>query len=272
MPLSTITWTGTDGPTLLLAHATGFHKLVWRPLVTALREHGFAGTIVAHDFRAHGASPKLDTHLWTHFGDDVAEMLRSIEGPVVGVGHSMGGAALLQVALDQPDRFLGQVLIEPIVFPAGAVEQADHPLVVGAARRRRTFDSPGDALANFATKGVFSRWTPEALAAYVEGGLVEEDGQWVLACEPEDEAATFRSSGTDGGFARLGDIQVPVWLVVGAGTDAYPAGFGRVLAEKMHAHLVTVTGAGHFVPMEQPGSLAETIISACASFTAGRSG
>jgi pimeloyl-ACP methyl ester carboxylesterase len=264
---STIEWAGAGPATLLLAHATGFNKLVWRPTVDALRREGFGGRIVAFDFRSHGTSPKSDDHAWSHFAEDVTETLSAIEGPVVGVGHSMGGAALLRSALDHPGRFVGQVLVEPIIFPPFSFDGDDHPLVLGAARRRREFGAPGEALANFAAKAVFAKWDPDALAAYIEGGLVPEGERWVLACEPADEAATFRASGSDGVFDRLAEVPIPVWLVVGADTDTYPPGYVDVLLDRMAgSRLVTVPEAGHFVPMEQPVALARVIVEATSRF------
>lgn len=267
MRLSTIEWEGSGRTTLLLAHATGFNKLVWRPMVDALRREGFGGRIVAFDFRSHGTSPKLGDHAWSHFADDVTEALSAIEGPVVGVGHSMGGTALLRSALDNPQCVIGQVLVEPIILPPVLFEGDDHPLVRGAARRRREFGGPGEALVNFAGKTVFAKWDPDALAAYIEGGLVSEGERWVLACEPADEAATFRASGSDGVFDRLAEVAVPVWLVVGADSDTYPPGYVEVLRDRMAgSQLVTVLEAGHFVPMEQPAALARVIVEATDRF------
>lgn len=250
-----------------MAHATGFHKLVWRPLVDALRQQGFGGRIVASDFRSHGQAPKLDQHTWTHFGDDVSRTLYGITGPIVGVGHSMGATALLQSALAHPDRFRGLVLVEPIVFPPVAFESAEHPLVVGAARRRREFGSQQEAIDNFAGKSVFANWVPDALAAYVEGGLVKEGDGWALACEPADEADIFRRAGSDDVFSRLEQVTTPTVLVVGETTDTYPAGYVEILGDRMAStDLVYIQNAGHFVPMERPAALARVVIEATAHF------
>ena len=267
MPLSMIEWAGTGPVTLVLAHATGFNKLVWRPVVEELRANGFRGPIVAFDFRSHGHSPKLQDHSWTRFGDDVAEILSRVDGAVVGVGHSMGATALLQSALVAPQRYLGQVLVEPIVFPPTTFDSLNHPLVIGASRRRRAFDSAADAVDNFADKAVFSGWVDDALAAYVEGGLVPEADKWVLACEPLHEADVFSRSGSDGVYGRLEELAVPIWLVVGEDTDTYPPGYVEILRDRIAgAQLAYVAGAGHFVPMEQPDKLASVIITALGRF------
>ena len=267
MGLSSVEWGGTGPVTLLLAHATGFNKLVWRPLIAELRIQGFAGPIVAFDFRSHGYSPKLEDHSWTRFGEDVGEILSQVSGAVVGVGHSMGATALLQSALAAPERYLGQVLVEPIVFPPSTFDSLDHPLVLGAARRRREFDSVEDALGNFADKAVFSGWVDDALAAYVEGGLVPERDIWALACEPMHEADVFSRSGSDGVYDRLEELVVPIWLVVGEDTDTYPPGYVQILRDRIAgSRLAYIAGAGHFVPMEQPRKLASVIITALDEF------
>ncbi len=232
-----------------------------------LREQSFAGRIVALDFRSHGHSPKLEEHSWTQFGGDLAEVLAGIRGPLVGVGHSMGATAVLQSALTQPDRYTGMVLVEPIIFPPVAFESTEHPLVVGAARRRREFGSPQEAVENFTGKSIFANWVPDALAAYVEGGLVREGDRWALACEPAHEADIFRRAGTDDVFGRLEQLTTPAVLVVGESTDTYPAGYVEILHDRMdNADLVYVPSAGHFVPMEQPGALAEIVIEAIIRF------
>lgn len=267
MALSTVEWGGTGPVTLVLAHATGFNKLVWRPVVAELRSQGFDGPIVAFDFRSHGQSPKLEDHSWTRFGDDVAEILSRVSGAVVGVGHSMGATALLQSALVAPERYLGQVLVEPIVFPPLTFDSLDHPLVIGASRRRREFDSVADALDNFADKAVFSGWVDDALVGYVEGGLVPEADIWALACEPVHEAEVFSRSGSDGVYDRLEVLAVPIWLVVGEDTDTYPPGYVELLRDRIAgSRLAYIAGAGHFVPMEQPGKLASVIITALDGF------
>lgn len=258
MSLSTVRWEGVGTPTLLFAHATGFHKSVWQPVVEELRTLGVDLPAVGFDFRSHGQSPKLDVHHWDHFADDVASVMADIDGPVVGIGHSMGGASLLGASLSETalERL---ILVEPIVFPTMEAT-ADHQLTVGASKRRRTFIDPDAAITNFAAKAVFAKWTDQALRAYVEGGLVPEGDEWALACEPEHEADTFRHSTSAGLFERLSDVTVPVTLVVGGTTSTYPAGLiDEISARLVGSETVVVPDTGHFLPMEKPDELAALI-------------
>ncbi|MCU1367158.1 MAG: hypothetical protein JWN39_2797, partial [Ilumatobacteraceae bacterium] len=112
---------GGDGPITLYAHATGFHAHCWTPVTADLPQlHN-----VGYDARGHGdtpigadwaASDHVDWHVYGHDCALVAESL-SADGQVLGVGHSMGGAALLMAALAAPELFRGLVLYEPIVMP-----------------------------------------------------------------------------------------------------------------------------------------------------------
>ena len=64
-PPASARWTG-EAPPLLLAHATGFCKEVWRPVVDELRLAGAGNEIVAFDFSGHGESPpRADPSDWS---------------------------------------------------------------------------------------------------------------------------------------------------------------------------------------------------------------
>jgi len=80
---------GGDGPPVLMAHATGFHGLVWRPMASALT--GFH--CYSFDERGHGDSSRPPGHSydWTGFADDTLAVVDGLglERPVV-VGHSLG--------------------------------------------------------------------------------------------------------------------------------------------------------------------------------------
>src|SRR4051794_2138254 len=89
-----------SGRPLLLCHATGLHAAVWEPLSAALPDRLRRWAL---DFRAHGASvvPPGTELPWVDMRDDVLTVIDHLAGRaggldgLVGVGHSMGGAALL---------------------------------------------------------------------------------------------------------------------------------------------------------------------------------
>ncbi len=255
---------GGAGRPTLLCHATGFHGAVWEPLSAALGD-GFERW--ALDFRAHGASvvPEGQALPWPEIASDVltaVDALGAEPGQLLGVGHSMGGACLLLAEQARPGTFAGLWLFEPITPPAGALppREGGNHLADGALRRRRTFPSHAEAIANYASKPPFSALRADALHAYVRHGFgAGEDGAVHLACRPGDESQVYRGGGAHGAFEHLGEVRCPV--VVACGEDeAGPAAFAPAIASALpdgrleqHRHM------GHFGPLEAPVVLAEAI-------------
>lgn len=257
-------------PVLLFAHANGFHGHVWEPMASHLRDRY---RCIALDLRGHGVSrtPEDLTYAWRMFGEDVLAVLRADPAVVPpgatvhGAGHSMGGAALL-LAEAAEHHFASIWAFEPIVPPPGAFDHAPHPpeqnpLVEGALRRRRTFDSFEAAIANYASKPPFSVLHPDGLRAYVEHGFEPlPDGTVTLRCKPETEAAIFATGGDNGVWHVLDRVKIPVSVVVGEATAFGPAAFAPAVADRLTlGYLTRYEHLGHFGPMQDPALLADDL-------------
>jgi pimeloyl-ACP methyl ester carboxylesterase len=255
---------GGQGRPTLFCHATGLHGAVWEPLSAAL---GPDLERWAVDFRAHGASvvPPGEPLPWSALGDDVlavVDALGAAPGQVLGVGHSMGGAALLMAEQHRPGTFAGLWLFEPITPPPATAQSmaGGNRLADGAERRRPSFPSLAHALENYASKPPLGVARADALHAYVRHGFVTgEDGAVHLACRPADEAQVFRGGGAHPTFERLGEVGCPVRIVCGA-DDGGPAAFAPAIAAALplgelerHDHL------GHFGPLEAPAELGASV-------------
>lgn len=266
---------GGTGRPVLMAHATGFHGAVWEPVAASLGD-GFAKWAV--DFRAHGAStvPAGSELDWAVFGEDVVAVVDQLDlpaGELLGVGHSMGGAALLLAEQARPGTFAGLWLYEPISPPPGALPalEGGNSLADGAARRREAFPSAAEALANFAAKPPFNVLRADALHAYVRHGFVTgADGDVHLACRPPDESQIYRGGGSHGAFEGLGDVRCPV--VVACGRDEPgPVMFAPAVAAALpHGHLERHEPLGHFGPLEAPSICANAIAAFAATLASGR--
>jgi pimeloyl-ACP methyl ester carboxylesterase len=255
---------GGSGRPTLLCHATGFHGAVWEPLSAALGD-GFERW--APDFRGHGASVLPPEHPvpWDAVAGDVLAVVDDLglpAGEVLGVGHSMGGAALLLAEQARPGLFAGLWLYEPIAPPAGAnpASEGRSSLAEGARRRRPSFASHAEAVANFASKPPLNVARADALHAYVRHGLVAgEDGAVHLACRPADEARFYEGGGAHHAFVHLGEVACPV-VIACSGEPFGPAMFAPRIAEglpngalEVHPHLT------HFGPLEAPAELAASV-------------
>lgn len=256
---------GDTTPAVLFAHATGFHGRCWQPVADELGRHS-----TAPDFRGFGDStpPAGWTVDWYGYGADaVAAADRLVDatgGPVVGVGHSMGGAALTMAALDEPALFAGLVLFEPIVMPPVPPRQSPVPtnhLAEGARRRRAAFASYAVARTNFGSKPPMDAFTAASLEAYVRFGLAPgDDGQVHLKCTPEHEARTYETGGAHDTFDRLGQLRVPVRYLSGRVEPGQPSAVTELLAARTPgAAYHRLEHVGHFGPMEDPAALAAEI-------------
>jgi hypothetical protein len=174
----------------------------------------------------------------------------------------MGGAALLMAEQARPGTFAGLWLFEPIAPPlaaARAMAGGNH-LAEGATRRRPSFPTAADALANYASKPPLAVARADALHAYVRHGFVAgEDGAVHLACRPADEAQVFRGGGGHPTFERLGEVGCPVRIVCGV-PEPGPAAFAPDIAARLpHGRLERHEHLTHFGPLEAPSELAASV-------------
>lgn len=254
---------GSPDLLLLLAHATGFCKEVWRPVVHELRKWGVGATVLAWDAGGHGSADLIETPVtWWTFGQDLAVLSDRLNfpGSVVGVGHSMGGTAVAMLDILRPGLMAGMVLVEPVIIPPPYRRSPDFPLAVRAARRRSSFPSRKAVADIYRSKPLFRRWHPDAFDGYLEGALRDHPDGVVLACPPEIEAEIF-ATGTDTRmFDRLDDLAAPVRLLVTDHSGGLER-FIRALEGKITNSTTSyLTGDTHMVVMENPDRVAAEIV------------
>ena len=178
VPLAVQDW-GGDGAPVLLAHPTGFHGTVWRPIATRLVAAG--RHVFSFDFRGHGESdPSPSGYAWDVFAEDVHAVVDALglagEPALLPAGHSKGGAAFLLAEAAAPGTFPCIWAYEPIVIPGEPARlDEDDPLVRGARRRRDTWESRDAALAAFSSRPPLDVLDADALRAYVERGFRDVD-------------------------------------------------------------------------------------------------
>ena len=246
---------GSPEALLLLGHATGFCKEVWRPAVSALRELGEEASVLAWDARGHGSAPPFEPPVsWWTLAEDLAALAEGLPrtGALVGVGHSMGGSSMLMAELLRPGLFDGLVLIEPVVLPSWYRPEGEFPLAAQAARRRPVFPSRKAAADTYRSKPLFRSWHPEAFAGYLEGGLRPHPDGVTLSCPPQIEAQVFEAGLGTGLFERLGEIQTPVRLVLSEFSGSLQQSMALLEQTFTHAAPSRLPGQTHMVVMERP--------------------
>jgi lipase len=168
-------WNSSGATTVVAVHGITANHRNFALLAEALPEH----RLLAPDLRGRGASRTLpgpwgiDRH-----AEDVAEVIAaSAQGPVVLVGHSMGGFVVAALVRRFPDLVSGLVLVDgglPFRLPEGIHPDQAIELTLGPALQRlqRTFPSR-EAYRRFwqAHPALRESWS-EAIADYVDYDLV----------------------------------------------------------------------------------------------------
>lgn len=275
LKLSYYEWGDPKDPTILLIHATGMHGRIWDQTIKALPA-GYH--IIALDQRGHGASVD-DKYLldWSMMGNDAIEFVQGLElGKVIGVGHSMGGHVLTQVALALPTVFQCLLLIDPVIFPPakyGEVTDFEKGTPVGhpLARRHNQFDNWQHMRDIFAKKEPYSLWQSDVLDDYCQYGLVENSDNtgYSLACAPAVEASVYMGHLSINLSKSLSKLTLPVTVMRAKQKDpnhkhqidfsASPT-WKQLAGEFEKGQDVWLENLTHFIPMQDPELTARHIL------------
>ncbi len=258
---------GGAGRPLLLSHATGFHGYCYLPIADELSDEF---TSFALDYRGHGDTARPDDWRvdWDRYGDDALAAARAVapDGGLVGFGHSMGGAGLLMAAHRDPGLFDVIVAFEPIVFPPRDIDPHEGTenngtvLSRGARKRRASFDSFQDAIANYSSKPPMMAFDPDVLRLYVAHGFRPAPEGVRLKCDPEHEARTFDTGGAHTTWAVLPAIETRVVVVAGRVDEFGPAAIAQEIAGRLpNATYIERDEWDHFAPFVDPAAMADLV-------------
>lgn len=254
--------------TLVFVHGFCMNARAW-----GFQRRGLAdlGRTVCYDQRAHGRSGPSDAEHCTiaQLADDLRRVLdaRVPVGPVVLVGHSMGGMTILGLAEAHPELFGGRVVAVALLSTsAGELPRLAFglPATVTAAARRLL---PGMAVGLRHAPPLVERvrrhggTVSRRLTRRVGFGTaavpepVVADLEQMIASTPIPVVGAFLPTLLDHDrLAAAAALRtVPTLLLVGDADIMTPLEHSRILADALpHAQLVVEEGAGHAVIMERP--------------------
>ena len=263
---------GTDQPIVFL-HANGYPPGCYRPMLERLA--GSYRILALHQRPLWPDSRPEELQDWQPLSDDLIRFLDEQElDRVALVGHSMGGIAALRTALQHPERFSAQVLLDPVLFPpyfivawnilrALGLGHRLHPLIPVAQKRRQRFDDLDRLFKGYRRRTNFKYMDDAALHTYIEGmACPAADGGYRLCYSAEWEiqiyySGVWRDLELWRGLSRL---KVPTAILRGAETDTFYESTGRRV-EKINPaiHVETIQKATHLVPLEHPRIIFERI-------------
>ena len=222
-------------PPLVLIHGAGGTRLHWPPMLRRLPD----ADVYAVDLPGHGEAPGAGQATIAGYRQAIEAWMQAVAlPPAVIMGHSMGGALALSLALEAQARVAGLVLVG-----TGARLRV-HPLLLEASRAGGV---PAETLAT-----LVSWWySPEASARLRElaaRGLAATNASVLhgdfLACDGFDV------------MDRLGAIDRPALVIVGEDDHMTPTKYAHFLAEHLpRARLEVIPAAGHMVMLEQAAAV-----------------
>jgi pimeloyl-ACP methyl ester carboxylesterase len=233
-------------PTIVLVHGAYAEGSSWNDVIGPLVDDGHR--VIAWAAPLRGLA-----------GDAAAltDLVRSLEGPVVLVGHSFGGALLTNVPADAAD-------VRALVFIAG------YALEPGESCGDASALAPGGTLGPTLVRVPLS---DGAVDTYIDQAKYHhqfaddlpprQTALMAVTQRPVTEAALFEPSGDSPSWRRL-----PSWFLFGELDLNIPAGAHRIMAERAGARrTVEIAGASHVVGMSHPVETVEIILEAARAET-----
>jgi pimeloyl-ACP methyl ester carboxylesterase len=225
-----------DGPVLLLLHGAGGSHLLFPAALHNLPDY----RVIALDFPGHGQSEGWGRRLVSHYTADVLAFIQALGlTEVIVLGHSLGGAIALDLALNSPETIRGLVGI-------------------GVAARMRV----GPAL--------LEGWLENLDQATT---FINNHGFYTVDPALHDlNREQFRAAGsliTYGDFLachyfdirqRLENVAIPALILSGSADQLVPPRYAATLADGLPGgRFVRLEQAGHYTMLERPEEVTSLI-------------
>lgn len=226
-----------DALTLVCLHGAGGSHLSWPPEIRQLP----GATVYVLDLPGHGRSTGAGRRTVGEYVAVLVSFLEALDLPAaIVVGHSMGGAIALEMALLHPERVRGLVLVG-----SGARLRVAPAILQGILD---DFEGAVKLIGDWA----YGPNAPDEIKRLSQQLMVETSPEVMygdfLACDAFDVTA------------RLGEVRAPTLIVTGAADRLTPVKFGDFLAQNIpDAQMVLVENAGHMVMLERPREVGETM-------------
>lgn len=234
--------TGGDGPVLLLLHAIFMDTEMWE----GQRDLHPDYRVVAVDARGHGLTEDPGGPFdWWRLASDCWAVLDhlGIDTLVVG-GVFLGGGIAMRMALQQPARIRGLILIGSSAKPYNGEERAGYTRIL--LKTWVLGDGPLEEIT-------------QPISAQMIGGTPEQRAVWVekwAVDRRKPEAAVRSVIERESIVDVVGAITAPALLMCGIGDATH----GRAIQEELAGHLggptrievIDAPGACHAVPYTHP--------------------
>jgi pimeloyl-ACP methyl ester carboxylesterase len=236
----------SQSPTVILVHGAFADASSWARVLERLRDAGIAAEAIPNPLRG-----------LTFDGEYVASVLGQLEGPIVLVGHSYGGAVMTYGSSKAPN-------VRALVYVAS------FGLDQGASANQSVADYPPPELASSVEVRTFPNGDEPGLEA-----LIQRDRFHSAFCGDvsAEEAAVYGASQRPVAVIALDEplaVQpgwktIPSWFVIAGADHSINPDSQRAAAARMGATTVEIEGGSHSIALSQPARVAGVVTDAAAA-------
>ncbi len=227
---------------LLFLHGVGGGHHAWDGQLPYFAERGYAAH--AWDQPGYGHTPLVEPYDLEHVSAALRRLIDSLEGPVILVGHSMGGMVAQEAYARDPRGIVALVL----AFTSAAFPGQGSDFTRQFIEARVGPLDAGQSMADVA-----GRLMPTMRGAKSDPAGVENARKVMSEVPPATYRKAVRLLTTFDRKADLKRIAVPALLVAGSDDrTAPPSVMERMAKEIPGAQFTTLEGCGHLGPMDQP--------------------
>jgi esterase len=238
--------TSPDRPPLIIAHGLYGSGRNWGVIAKRLSD---TRRVITPDMRNHGHSPRGDTQTYEDMADDLAELIAHIGGLVDLCGHSMGGKAVMVMALRHP-QLLRRLVVGDIA-PVGYSHSQSHHIHAMRAVDLETVTRRSDAAEQLGAQGI-----EPALQSFFTQSLDVAGKRWLLnldVLEAQMDAII--------GFPQVqGQFDSPALFLSGGNSDyVRPEHRAAIKSLFPKARFAKLPNAGHWLHAERPREFEATV-------------
>lgn len=247
----------------LAVHGYPLDRRMWGPLAVIVGRGGLGSHVrfSAPDLRGRGTShrPAADIHTMSLLADDLADEIPALvpgDEPFILGGLSMGGYVCFEFLRRHRARFHGR--LRGLVLCDTRATADDE---AGRAKRREAIE----AIRRGGIEAALGAMLPKLLSPRSSGTSAEAlCREMILATPPETACADLAGmAARRDGFEVLAAFDRPVLILCGDDDVLTPAADAEAMAAACgnapFVRLLTVPGAGHMAPLEQPAAVASAI-------------
>ena len=226
-------------PPLMIVHGLYGSGRNWGVIAKRLSD---AARVITIDLRNHGRSPRTETHSYHDLAGDIAALIEHLGGPMHIVGHSMGGKAVMVLALTQPE-LLRRIVVADIAPVSYSHSQLPYIHAMRAVDLT-TLTRRSEAEDQLAAQGV-----EPALCSFFTQSLDVPEKRWRLNLDTlEAEMPKIMA------FPEItGRFDGPTLFLSGANSDYVLPEHRPLIKDKFpNAHFAKLKDAGHWLHAEKP--------------------